>query len=164
LFSARDDIEEVVGDVKSERDIKLVIAGMFESGVVRVVDSLTQAECADPGVILLVLERSQQVHVEEVPQRAGGMRYCVDQRLNPGSIVLRPGGMLDDNTLLAGQVGTVSENPLSVELYQAFSKAVRRKFTKVKSYWVGPGAGRLLDQGARLVATRKAPREYDLKR
>jgi hypothetical protein len=45
-----------------------------------------------------------------------------------------------------------------------FSKEIMQHFTKVKSYYLGNEASRLLNDGMRLTADVRAPAEYDLTR
>jgi len=66
--------------------------------------------------------------------------------------------------LIDGQVGTISDDPHSLELFHLFRKEIRRLFTKVKEFYVGKEAGELLDKGWRLTANAKSPALYDLKR
>ena len=49
-------------------------------------------------------------------------------------------------------------------LLKLFSKELRQRFSKVKSYFVGKEARRLFDEGIRLTASVNTPIEYDLKR
>ena len=102
--------------------------------------------------------------MREVRQANGAIRYGVDQLTNPKSVVVRPGRLVDERILLAGQIGTVSEDPASSRLFSVFSKSIRGNFTKVKSYWVGTEALEMLDSGGRLASSRKAAPEYDLRR
>jgi hypothetical protein len=91
------------------------------------------------------------------------VRYAVDQLANPKTVVLQPGGQFE-GCIIAGQLGTVSDDPTSLELFRFISKQVRRLFTKVKAFYVGKEASELLGRGWRLTANVKAPPLYDLKR
>jgi RHS repeat-associated protein len=74
------------------------------------------------------------------------------------------GGMLNGERLVAGQVGTATDEKESEEIFALFSKAIRSKFEKIQSYYVGPDAARLLDKGVRLTPGAKSPEAYDLAR
>ncbi len=97
-----------------------------------------------------------------VPQRRGGTKYAVDQQANPGTVVIRPGGKYGDSALIAGMVGTVHHDAQAEMLLKAFSTPLRRDFTRVKSYIVGPEAKKLHDRGLRLTKSLHAPPELDL--
>jgi hypothetical protein len=97
-----------------------------------------------------------------VKLKNGGVRYLLDQYINPESIVLRPGGHLGQS-VISGQAGTASTHPTSTRLFKALKRAVRSLFTQVGSYWVGKEAELLLRSGARLTASTASPAEYDLK-
>jgi hypothetical protein len=115
-------------------------------------------------VTYLAMSAGDNVHVEVVPQRKGGVRYSLTQLGNPTSIAIKPGGIFENGSLVAGSVGTVSEHAESIALYNDFKRSVTRGFDKVRSYLVGPGALRLLRNGIRLVTMGVDESiEYDLK-
>ena len=123
------------------------------------------AASTDPTLSFLAFESGSPVGAEPVPQKKGGILYAVDQRRNPRSVVFHLGRLYPElRTLLAGQVGTGSDDPAALSLYSIFKKVVRKQFTKVQSYWVGPEALRLLDSGGKLSVALKSPPEYDLRR
>ena len=74
----------------------------------------------------LVADRRVPIAARAVPQRRGGVKYAIDQVANPKSIVFWPGGVFGENCLIAGEVGTVSDDPSSLELFQSFAKAIKR--------------------------------------
>jgi hypothetical protein len=43
-----------------------------------------------------------------------------------------------------------------------FNSAVKKTFTKVKAFYVGPKALELLERGMRLTISAQSPREFDL--
>jgi hypothetical protein len=94
----------------------------------------------------------------------GRVRYEVFHSDNQWSIVFSPGGMHDDSTLIAGEIGTINPSKRSRQLYKQVVREVLRGFEKIKSFWVGPEAGELLDRGARLTIDTGASSDIDLKR
>lgn len=167
IFATSSDIEGIVKAVEAEFAVSFAVMGLFESDAVRRFDSwdalargLTVASVSG----ILIVERSAAILTREVPQRKGGPRFSIDQLNNSQSVVLRPGRMVSESILEAGQIGTVSRDPSSINLFSALRRVVNRQFVKVKSYWVGPEALRLLDAGARLATKAHASPEYDLKR
>jgi hypothetical protein len=172
FFATKADLESLLRAVESERPLQFVLAGLFDSPQVQAMNSLLNvptmgfAPSGDSNhePRYLVAHRDLPIEVRSVPQRRGGMKYSVDQQTNQKTIVFLPGGVCEPTCLIAGQVGTISEDATSLELFQLFSRTLRREFAKIKSDYVGKEAGELLDKGWRLTANAKSPPLYDLKR
>lgn len=166
FFATEDDLLSLLQTVESIRQLRLVAGGLFddvpdvEPRELAVVTSC----CAKRETTYLVFAPGIHIAVRPVPQRRGGVKYAVDQLANPKTIAFRPGGSLARGCLVAGQLGTISEDPDSLELFQICSKQMRRVFTRIKAYYVGIEASKLLDQGWRLTANPKSPTLYDLTR
>jgi hypothetical protein len=73
-------------------------------------------------------------------------------------------GGRNSGAVIAGSLGTVSDDSRSLELYRILAARIRRKFKKVGSYYLGPRAEEMWHAGARLTYSLKAPKEYDLQR
>lgn len=109
----------------------------------------------------LVSERHTPIQLRTV-QAMDGQRVCIDQILNPDTVVFNPGGIWNSDILLYGSIGTSSESQISQTLMKQFLAAARKKFTKVKAYYIGPKAMTLLLGGKRLTISEQSPREFDL--
>ncbi len=172
FFATKADLESLLREVESKRQLQFVETGLFDSPSVQPVYSLLGAPNLghlaagdhNQGPCYLVASREISIDVRPVPQRRGGTKYAVDQQENPKTIAFRPSGVFGENCLIDGQVGTISDDPNSLELFQLFLKEMRRQFTKVKEFYVGKEAGELLDKGWRLTGNAKSPTLYDLKR
>lgn len=172
FFATEADLVLLLETIESKRGLQFVSAGLFDSPIIAPMESLlavrefgrTASGSASQSVCFIVANRDCTIEVRPVPQRRGGVRYAVDQLANPRTIVFRPGGKFSDTCLIAGEVGTASENPQALEIFRVFSRETRRQFTKIKSFYVGREAGELLDMGWRLTTDVKAPALYDLKR
>jgi hypothetical protein len=158
IFATQNDLLKVIGGVDAVRPLMFVTAGLFDQSVPQISDDLL------PLTSYLVVDKGLKIAVRPIQQRRGGSKYAVDQLTNPDSVVLSTGGTLDADRLLAGQMGTASESEISTELYTLFAKSVHRHFQRIKSYYVGPEAVRLLDEGMRLMPTESGPPSYDLTR
>ena len=171
FYATKADLESLLRTVESKYLLQFVVTGLFDSPNIGRMQSLLAAPDLGhlavgdinhaPGY--LVASREIRIKVEPVPQRRGGVKYAVDQLANPTTIAFRPGGSFGERCLIAGQVGTTSDNSRSLELFQAFSKEVRNQFAKIKSFYVGKEAGRLLNKGWRLTANAKSPPLFDLR-
>lgn len=161
FFATHGDLVTIAHDVRAVKSVDFVLAGLFlepRSVILVDVDNLSAFET------YLVLAQGAPVNFRAIPQRAGGQMYAVDQVGNPRTVVLQTGGLYADQHLIAGQLGTVGDCKESDDLYALFANVIRRRYEKIKSYFVGPEAAAMLDSGARLTATLKSPRMYDLAR
>jgi len=161
IYATQGDLLTLVREICSERPLEFVATGLFDKPEPTV---LNKPEDLSPFTAYLAFDKGLGITVRAVPQRGGAEKYAFDQLANPHTVILRCGGPIDGQRLIAGQIGTVSKEGQAAGLYSLFAKLVRRKFEKIKSYYVGPEAVRLLDQGVRLTPTEKSPETYDLVR
>jgi hypothetical protein len=172
FFATHTDLLDLLGEIESARLIHYVKAGMFETAELvpydaasRVPDlGIIHVDAAHKGLILLIADVATPLVLRPVPQRRGGTRYAMDQKENPDTISLFPGGRFDDRTILAGDFGTCTDSPVSAALLKVVARSVRKQWVRVREYWVGPEAMKVLDMGGRLTFNLRAPREYDLRR
>ena len=119
FFATTRDIRSVLRDVERELAVQYVAAGDVESVEELSVWS-TSADIPDLGVAtegdqalepaLLLLPATEEPQTREVPLRRGGRRILVDQAANAASVMIRAGGVLRSGVLIAGQIGTVSDD------------------------------------------------------
>jgi hypothetical protein len=170
FFATAEDIRKVLRAVEESCPLLYVRCGLFDESerpVFRGFSSLPELGVActgqshlEPTFLVLLAEDSPTVRI--VPQRRDGNKYAVDQQANPGTVTIRPGGIYENSTLIAGMVGTIHKDEKAATLMNAFSGALKRGFTKTKSYLVGPEAKKLLALGMRLTHSVSAPAEFDL--
>jgi len=110
----------------------------------------------------LILGQSVALLVRDMLQQDGTTKYLVDQLVNPDSVVLTAGGARMPDILLHGRAATASDSPHSQELMKLFASAFRKRFKKVKAFWVGNHALSQLQRGTRLTMAVSSPREFDL--
>jgi hypothetical protein len=158
IFATDEDLFSVMEDLSISHALKLVTAGSFTEPLK---DELEESVAPCSFTSYLILDRSESVSVRAIPQRDGGYRYSIDQLENPDSVSLHTGGRVADR-LVAGQLGTATNEQKSDKIYSVLKNLIERKFTKIKSYYVGPEALGLLEDGIRLTPTHKSPKEYDL--
>lgn len=91
-----------------------------------------------------------------------GIRFAVDQLVNPDSVTFTPGGVWGRDIVLHGRVATASESGVSQQLMKQFQSVIRKRFTKVKAFWLGPLALERFRSDARLTMSADSPRDYDL--
>ncbi|HAP39878.1 MAG TPA: hypothetical protein DCQ94_08975 [Nitrospira sp.] len=161
IYATQSDLSTLLNDVCSERQLEFVVAGLFDQPTLTVLNDLGLPL---PFTTYLAFDKGLSAETRLVPQRNGPAKYAVDQMANPQTVVLDSGGLVDRQRLIAGQIGTATVNKQSEEIYALFAKVVRRRFEKIKSYYVGPEAIRLFDLGTRLTPTAKSSEVYDLVR
>jgi hypothetical protein len=170
FFATRDDLIIVLQAVEARYALKYIECGLFDAADRPVFNSFI--EMKNFGIAVegdsnaesnyLVLHSEATLQVREVPQRRGGIKYAVDQQLNPKSITMKPAGRYGDSAIIAGMVGTVHHDDSAEELLAAFFKAFKIHFIKANSYIVGPKALKLLESGFRLTQSIKSPTNFDL--
>lgn len=99
-----------------------------------------------------------------VRSRSVGDRHLFDQLLNPETVTFTSGGIWDGEILLNGRFATASAHTVSAELMKRIGAAVRKRFEKIKAFYVGPEAVQMLDSGKRLAIAAQSPRTFDLAR
>jgi hypothetical protein len=90
-------------------------------------------------------------------------RIAIDQLWNPDTVTFTPGGLWNEDVVLYGRVATVSDSRQAQELMKRFHSAIRKHFTKIGGYYVGPQALELLKLGKRLTIGAYSPSDYDLR-
>jgi hypothetical protein len=161
LFATANDLSALLREVCAVMPVELAVMGLF--------DEAEPSVLADPLLIqpltpYLAVKRGIRVVSRSVQQHRGGIKFAVDPIANPRSVVLRCGGRIGAERLTAGDVSVATDDEEAEELFAKFSNVILRQFQKIKSYYVGPDAVRLLDEGIRLSPTTKFPPEYDLTR
>jgi hypothetical protein len=171
FFAANDDllpvlweVESVIGHVQYVRTGNILSPDFetFRHGAD--IPNLGQSdwETGSTSATFLVTKATVPVGIEKVTGTGGIQRYCLDQLLNPDSVILTPAGVWGEHFVLNGRVATISNSLTSQELMKHFLSAFRKYFAKVKAFWVGPQAMELLRAGKRLALSSQSPREFDL--
>lgn len=172
FFATKGDLRPLV-KIEDQQRLKYVVCGMSEVPQFKQYNSLLEIE--NLGIAFkgkheqepsyFIFKSNARIEIEVIPQKKGRARYsCANQILNPHTIVFRPGGFFEDVCLIDGEVSTISTHPKSIQIYNSFVREIKQHFRKIKSYYVGPEAAKLLDEGIRLTANVRAPAEYDLRR
>ena len=171
FFAANEDLKLVLTAIESEQRLQYVLAGLFDTpelltaASVEDIESFGIAQKGDQSQELsyLVADVARQINVRKVPQRRGGVKYAIDQMKNPATVVMRPGGRFGDIAVISGQIGIATGDANASELFRSFEREINRRFSKMKSYYVGPSAKDLMESGVRLTGSIRSPAEYDLK-
>ena len=170
FFATRNDHLPMLRQITTGRSLRFFPAGVFDEqptpfGSPERIPSLGVAESGDRNhtASFLVLPTTVPVQPRPIHLQAGGTRVAIDQLINPKSVAFRPGGEWDGgNVIIEGDLGTISDDPSSAELWSAFAKPIKKGWKRVKAYYVGPEALAVLRAGGRLTASVRSPELYDL--
>ncbi|GLC31552.1 hypothetical protein [Clostridium omnivorum] len=111
----------------------------------------------------LVLDYNVDLNLRQIKQMDGSVKYFVDQLMNKSSVVFWPGGIYDETYLICGHVATISDDPISLDLFKHFSMAITKGFEKVGRYYIGLEARKLSLKRRLITMNINQPVEYDLK-
>ncbi|HOX07365.1 MAG TPA: hypothetical protein PK280_13260 [Planctomycetota bacterium] len=172
FFALKEDILPVLEVVEAQGALKYVLTGNFTKPGLEVYSC--GAELPDLGrptsgsatgcASFLVTGSATPVNVRPIEASDGTTRYCVDQLINSDVVGFSSGGLWSEDIVLPGRVSTVWDSDASQGLMKRFKAALRKRFTRVQAFLVGPAALKLLDAGKRLTSGAQCPREYDLRR
>jgi hypothetical protein len=172
FFATGDDVHKVLAKFEVVEAIRYTLGGSFKTSQIESYTShiaLPEMWTAThPNAIAgrryLITPVEEYPRPIETPQTMGGIVYVVDQRSSVNSIVFMPSGLYEERVLLYGKVSTICDSEIALQLYKRLSAIIRKSFTRLKTYWVGDGAMRLLDTGYRLTLGANSPAEFDLHR
>ncbi len=173
FFALREDLLSLLELVDSKGPLKYARMGNFPRDEIKDgisvfyngagIPNLGKASADSSSVCeaFLVCERETPINLRSL-QGGNGERVCVDQLVNPDSVVFTPAGIWNEDVVLHGSVGTASESQISQAIMKRFQAAAKKTFSKVKAFYVGPKALALLESGRRLTISAQSPREFDL--
>jgi hypothetical protein len=173
FYATRDDLIELLELVESKGQMKYARMGNFASADVKngplTFESGSQipdlgkasADSSTACEAFLVCHPQTLIISREI-QGVCGNRICIDQLANPDSIEFKPAGIRNDNAMLHGRIGTASDSQFSQFLMKRFEVAIKRSFLKIRAYYVGPNAFRLLASGKRFTISLQSDRIFDL--
>jgi hypothetical protein len=155
LFVTAKDFLTVVDEVNCHCKLEFVASGLFDQ---KEHDVLSNLNSLNPFCAYLYFEEGTAILERIVQQKKGGVKIAVDQILNPSTVVLNFGGLTENGQrLVSSQIGTATSCESSNQLFGLFSKIIRQKFEAIKSFYVGPEAAYLLEDGVVLAPSTKSP-------
>jgi hypothetical protein len=170
FYAVKDDLLEVLEIVERAGSLDYARKGVFttpntesfgrgaEIPALGMADSSSASGCKT----FLVVTRGTPINIRPIDLVSGGRHYAVDQLINLDSVTFTPAGLRSEGLLLYGCVATTSKSIGSQQLMKRFYSAIRKKFSRIKAFYVGTKARELLERGARLAVSEQSPTEYDL--
>jgi hypothetical protein len=172
FFATGDDMAGLLSTFETSRPCQYTLCGLFLEREPKTARS--HKEIPDLGIAThptsaanptyLVSLDGETIAIREVKQKAGGVRFAIDQLMNENTVALTPGGRYGNDVLLAGQIGTASTSPQSRALCKILANLVRQRFSKVNAFYLGSEALNAWKAGARLTIAVQSPPEFDLRK
>lgn len=173
FFAIDDDILGALKEIEQGIALKYVKAGVFrmpEGGALEVFESASEIprlgyashESASGCESFLVCKRDASIQKQRVTFDDGVDGFAINELLNQDAVTLTPAGLWMDNVVLYGTLGSAHGTEDATKLLKAFEKSLKRRFTKVKAFWVGPKALKALEEGKRLALAAQSPTDFDL--
>lgn len=170
FFATFEDLKKILVVIELNIDIEYFLCGSHENSAIS--NYKSSLEIPNLGYAFvgdwnktdsyLVTSKYNKVNVRTVQQTNGSTKFIVDQMINNKSIQIKFGGIYNDNTIVAGRIGTISEDADSTLIYNYFCSKIKKEFRKFGMFYVGFDAQDKSRNGWRLVTNTKMPLEYDL--
>lgn len=165
FYGTKNDLKLLLQAIESKLALKFITVGLFDSSHIKSKISLnSDNSLGQESLKYLIIDRELPFKIRKVPQKDGKMKYALDQLENPKTIVFQPSCEIGEKCLINGEIGTISSDPDSQRLFKLFSKEIRSQFIKIRAFYVGKEAIKLLDNGWRLTHSAETPAIYDLRR
>jgi hypothetical protein len=172
FFATGHDLADVLSTFETNRRCHYTLCGLFVEHEPKTGKSYKEipdlsiaihpTAAANP--TYLVSLNGERIAIRDVRQKAGGVRFAIDQLVNENTFVVRPGGRYDGNVLLAGEISTSSESQQSRARFKILANLVRQRFSKVNAFYLGSEALSAWKAGARLTIAVQSPPEFDLRK
>lgn len=171
FFAVKSDLLAVLGDLGTMRAVKYTVMNGYARPEVAEwvsgadIPNLGYADGAQASscTSFLITGVDARVNLRRIVQYDKTARFDVDQLINPDSIVLNPGGEWKGHTIIAGRFATASNSPASRSLMGLARRTIKKHFTRVRAFWVGPEALTYLRSGKRLTIAEQSSPIYDLR-
>ncbi|QSB26508.1 hypothetical protein [Flavobacterium sp. CLA17] len=174
FFATLNDIEPIIKCVESVFDIQCYDTKRYLSDdkVFTRYDSILQipnlgyTEIGNNfGINYLLIPKTASLNIEEIPQIKGGLKFTADSNSNKDSINFRFAGIYTakQNVLVESSISYLFVEKFSKDLYDFFSKKIKKEFKLIDGFYAGKEAEEKLRQGWRLVQDERRDIGYDLK-
>lgn len=172
FFATALDLGSVLSLLEAEKPLQYTLTGLFEANKPQTYLSYTDipdfGRAPHPTAVAnpcyLISLQGKEIRVRDVPQKAGGVFFAIDQLWNDDTIAFRPGGKHGNSVILYGMIGTVSKTAASKDLYNFVGRPFRESFLRKQEFFVGQEALDFWKAGGRLTIGASSPPEFDLKK
>lgn len=165
IFATKSDYVDAFRRMEAQQPMRYVWYELQKSSTPRVwskgeeIDGLGKLEgkrVVKPHI--LVTRADAPLESRAVPQKRGGELHIFDTIANQDSMLLELGGMMDGCLIYGGAQG----DPERGLVWRTFEQTFLAPFKRKKSYWVGPDALHMFQNGVRLTSSPAADTSMDL--
>lgn len=173
FFATKSDLSSGLQKIENNLTLKYVQFGLFDSPNPMIYNSAFEICTLGYSITgdtvqderYLVFNQASSIDIKQIQQRRGGVKYEISQDNNPNSLVFSPGGLYDNDFIVAGSVSTNSNESETLEVYKKFTSLLTKGFKKVSGsrYYVGPEAIGLSNVRRLVTIKTRQSQEFDLK-
>ncbi len=167
FYATRNDLLPLLQQVEQAVPIKYTEAGRFDDGRLRhypSADALPNLGMASNSAAVACRRYLMSERYQPVLPRLAGPSTLIDQVENSETVSFNTGGLWGDDILLHGRFATLSSGPFPSRLMKELRGNLRKRFNKIKVFYVGKEAQEMLNSGKRLTLAESTPKNYDLTR
>ena len=171
FFALRDDLLAVLEEVEGKARPVYTLAESYPSPTVSQLErassivtlGIAAGEQTALCVSYLITDALIEIQSRRIHRWDGSLVYVVDQSVNPDSVMLTAAGAWGKSIIIAGKISSDSKTRAAEAWMRKYRAAIKRRFTRIDAFWVGPAA--LIDfrKGRRLTIAEQSPLEYDLR-
>lgn len=173
FFALEEDVKMVLAEVESKNPLQYVETGVFPAaslGKLKVYENFFEIselgiathESAVGCASFLVSARGLLIQPDFYILNNGTKSFAINELYNPEAVTFHAGGRWKKDIVLSGEIGTTHSTNGATKTLNAFRRVIKKRFKRVRAYWVGPKALEALREGQRLAIAEQTPREYDL--
>ena len=163
FFATKEDLYELLKFIETNFNIHYAEAGLLDERVSCISSLYTAVEFNhieygdwNFNEIYIIIPKDKKLKIREVPQRAGGIKYAVDQRENDESIEISLGGKYKDEAIIASKIATISQTEFAKNMMKQLS-IYFKKIKKIEEFYVFPEALKIAAKGVRLTTDIRYP-------
>jgi hypothetical protein len=168
FYATKNDLLPVLSSIEKNFEIRYIQTGLVDQNMPIIYNDsgsindlgIASYESAIRCTRYLIFPKYENVKISELP----GQRKVIDQMLNPNTVEFSPGGIWQDDILLYGRFASASNSSFSISLMKLLHFNIKKNYTKIRAYYVGPEAEKMLDAGKRLTIAAQSPSTFDLRR
>ncbi len=161
FIATTSDLSSLMSVIEARKPLKYTLTGFPDEPLLKQANSFANIEAfgiSKTGKMIgddsfLLSEPSLEIQIRPVPQDKGGIKYRIYTQLNPKTLLLSPGGVFGNHTIISGELSKYSDEPEAKEMFKIFQREIKRQFRRHKecTYWLGKGAVAIHLAGARLT-------------
>ena len=161
------DLHGLMSAIEKERPLKYTLTGFPDEPVLHQASTFASIDgfgVSQYGSItldnsFLLSSPELEIKIKAVPQDKGGTRYFISTPFNPQTLRLKPGGIFEGSTLIAGELLKYSDEPEVKDMFKLFQRELKRQFKRNLShgYWLGTEAAAMHAAGTRITDDVNSP-------